>query len=437
MNRKSDNIHPADQLYELLTDDELRSCDAIPEEACTEVPRNFTLNVLNGSGTKLAEEIISPGVTLPWILSAIGAPAFMAGLLVPVKNAGSLMPQLLVSGKIRAFPIRKYFWGGAALVQALCMLLMGGAVLLLPGVTASWMLIALLLLFSIASGVASVAFKDVVAKTIPKGTRGQMLASRASIGGGLSLLAGLTLYFLVGEDASELTYFILFAIAALLWLGAAMLFFLIEEEPGAVEGGRSPINEFRAGWEILRNDLNFRKFVITRALLMAIPLATPFYVLIGRTTVDDTLSAFGLLIITNGLANIISSPFWGRYSDRSSRLMMVLTAGLGIVTGLYVLLFPLLPDHWQLIYTFIPVFLLNGMAHAGARLSRKTYLVDFAPEKERPLYVSLSNTLIGLFTIVAAGIGFIAELFSIQALIVFLIVMMSLSAVLSFRLKEV
>lgn len=49
----------------------------------------------------------------------------MAGLLVPIKNAGSLMPQLLVSAQIRAFAIREYFWGGAALIQALCMLLMG------------------------------------------------------------------------------------------------------------------------------------------------------------------------------------------------------------------------------------------------------------------------------------------------------------------------
>lgn len=427
----------ADRIYNILTDDELRSCEAIPEEACTEVPRNFTLNVVNGSSTKLAEEIISPGATLPWILSAIGAPPFMAGLLVPIKNAGSLMPQLLVSAQIRAFAIRKYFWGGAALIQALCMLLMGLSVIMLPGVAASWSLVGLLLLFSIASGVASVAFKDVVAKTIPKGTRGQMLASRASFGGILSLLAGLALVFLVGEDAGTTTYAVLFGVAALLWAVAAVLFFLIEEEPGATEGGRNPIDEFKKGLDILREDINFRVFVITRSLLMAIPLATPFYVLVGRTSVDDSLSAFGLLIITSGLANIVSSPFWGRYSDRSSRKVMLVTVSLGMGTALYVLGFGWLPESWQTMYAFVPVFFLNGMAHAGARLSRKTYLVDMAPDDERPLYVSLSNTLIGLFTIVAAGIGFIAEVFSVEALIVFLLIMMAGSAVLTWRLREV
>jgi MFS family permease len=361
----------------------------------------------------------------------------MAGLLVPIKNAGSLLPQLLVSGQIRAFPIRKYFWGSAALVQALCMLLMGVSVLMLPEVAASWSLVGLLLIFSVASGVASVAFKDVVAKTIPKGTRGQMLASRASFGGVLSLAAGLILFFFVGEDAGTGTYAILFGIAALLWAAAAVLFFLIEEEPGATEGGRSPVAELKKGIDILRKDVNFRIFVITRSLLMAIPLATPFYVIIGRNTVDDSLAAFGLLIITSGLANIVSSPFWGRYSDRSSRKMMIVTAALGIFTGVYVLGFDWLPESWQVMYAYVPVFFFNGMAHAGARLSRKTYLVDMAPDDERPLYVSLSNTLIGLFTLVAAGIGFIAEIFSVEILILFFMGMMLASALLAWKLKEV
>jgi MFS family permease len=426
-----------DTLYDILTDEELRSCEAIPEEACTHVPRNFTLNVLNGSSTKLAEELISPSVTLPWILSALGAPAFMSGLLVPIKNAGSLMPQLLVSGQIRAFAIRKHFWTIAAVIQAICMILAGLAAYSLDGNIASWVILLMLLLFSIASGVASVAFKDVVAKTIPKGQRGQMLAWRATLGGVLSLIAGLSLYFLIGENAGIVTYFTLFLIAAVLWLFAAALFYGIDESPGATAGGRNPVSELKNGWNLLKTDINLRKFVITRALLMAIPLATPFYVLIGKSTVDDSIAAFGLLIVATGFANIVSSPFWGRYTDKSSRIMMVVTAFLGIFTAAYVLVFPFLPETFQNIYSFLPVFVLNGMAHAGARLSRKTYLIDFAPEAERPLYVALSNTLIGLFTIVAAGIGFIAELWSIEALVIFLAAMMFVSAILSFRLKEV
>jgi hypothetical protein len=43
--------------------------------------------------------------------------------------------------------------------------------------------VAALAAFSAASGVGSVAFKDVLAKTIPKGRRGRLLGFRATVGG--------------------------------------------------------------------------------------------------------------------------------------------------------------------------------------------------------------------------------------------------------------
>ncbi|MCC5919181.1 MAG: MFS transporter [Cyclobacteriaceae bacterium] len=427
-----------ERFYEFMTEDgEVRACEKIPDSACEHVPRNFSLNVLNGICSKLAERLISPGITLPWILSFLGAPAFFAGMLVPLKNTGSLLPQLFVSAKIRAFERRKIFWTLSGIVQAVCILPMGFVVVTMEGSAAAWAIVGLLLIFSMASGVASVAFKDVVAKTIDKGERGQMLSSRASIGGIFSLAAGLVLIFFVEDTDNQWIYFTIFIITAGLWFLSSFFFNLIKEPSGATEGGRSPVNEIKKGLGLLKKDPNLTQFIITRALLMAIPLATPFYVLLGKNEVGGSVTAFGLLIITDGIANIISSPFWGRYSDKSSRKMMMLTAALGIFTAIYAISFVYFPEEWKTIGLFLPVFLLNGMAHAGARLSRKTYLVDFAPEKERPLYVSLSNTLIGVFTLVAAGLGFVAEIFSLEAQLIFFAAMMSAAIILGLRLKEV
>ena len=97
-----------EQIYRWITDEgEERVCEAISEDQCEEVPGNFLKNSLSGFSSKLAEQLVSPGVTLPWILSVLGASSGFAGLLVPLKNAGSLLPQLLVSAKIRAFAKRK------------------------------------------------------------------------------------------------------------------------------------------------------------------------------------------------------------------------------------------------------------------------------------------------------------------------------------------
>jgi len=83
------------RFYLLLSGEgEQRLCEAIPDQACREVPRNTSLNILNGACTKLAEQLASPGLVLTWLFGFLGAPPVMAGWLEPVKQTASLLPQL-------------------------------------------------------------------------------------------------------------------------------------------------------------------------------------------------------------------------------------------------------------------------------------------------------------------------------------------------------
>lgn len=433
----SQDTNIAEKAYDLITDDgETRACNAIAEEACNEAPYSFVKNAVNGFCTKLAEQLASPGVILPWVLSVLNASVGLTGLLVPIKNAGSLLPQLLVSAKIRAFAVRKYFWVGAGLVQGLMLALIALIIYTLEGNLAGYLIVAALFVFSMASGVGSIAFKDVMGKTIPKGKRGRLLATRATGGGILTVIAGLVFYFFVNESTDLTFYVYLFLIAAFLWWASAALFAAIDEKPGAQDGGRTPLNEAKNAISLLKEDRNFSNFLITRALLMAIPLAQPFFIIYARQLLDVSLQSLGLFVIVAGVSNTISSPFWGKFADKSSRGLMVVVSVMGILTCLYAILFDQLPANLQTIYAFAPIFFVNIMAHGGARLSRKTYLVDYAPEKERPLYVSLANTVIGVFTLLTAGIGFIAELFSLEALMFFLIAMLVAVIVMALNLKK-
>ena len=424
--------------YSLITDEgETRACEAIPDAACTDVPRNFFLNIFNGASTKLAEQLASPGVVLPWILSVLAAPAYFVGFLIPIKDAGSLLPQLLVSAKIRSYARRKWFWIVPALVQAICLLGMAAVVAAWEGFPAGIAIVALLLVFSFASGVASVAFKDVMGKTIPKGKRGQVLAYRATLGGVLTLVAGVLMYTLIEGAEERSPYLWLLLTAAVLWVLAAVFFVGIVEEKGATEGGRSPVQELKEAKKLFKQEPNLRRFIFTRGLLMAVPLAQPLYVLLGKQYTDSSIGALAIMVVAVGIAGIISSPFWGRFADKSSRKMMLVVAAMGIGNAVLVLLFPLLPEDWQNVYTFVPLLLLNVMVHGGARLSRKTYLVDMAPKDERPLYVSLSNTIIGLFTLLAAALGMLAELISPEFFVGFLALLLALSMPLAYKLEEI
>lgn len=188
-----------ERVYDFITvDDEGRTCEAIPESACRQAPRNFVFNVMNGSATKLAEQLASPGLVLPWLLAA-----------------------------------------------------------------------------------------------------------RATIGGLLTLIAGILLRSQIADTQSIEPYLVLIAGAAVLWGIGGLYFAAIDERSGATQGGRNALSE----------------------------------------------------------------------------------------------------------------------VSAGLRLGRKTYLVDGAPSDERPLYVAVSNTLMGVVTLFGGSLGLVAHFLGTRALILLLIVL--------------
>jgi hypothetical protein len=401
----------AERVYEAIAgeDEEDRACEAIPEEACREIPGNFLLNVGNGACTKLAEQLASPGLVLPWMLGAVGAPTVITGLLVPVRRAGSLLPQLMVAGRIRARPVRKWYWVGAGVVQAICLLAMIPALLLLPPLGAGVAVVAALAAFSAASGVGSVAFKDVLAKTIPKGRRGRLLGFRATVGGILALAAAGVLRFHLAEDDSVAPYVALLAVAAALWVVASFLMGAMKEVEGAVGGGRNALEEAREGWRFLQEQPDFARFVSARALLLAAQLAAPFYALQAQAATGTGVGNLAVLVMASSFAAVVSSPFWGRFSDASARRVMVAGGVWTAITVMLALSSEFFPEGTVGLALFVLVFLSSGFAVAGVRLGRKTYLLDGAPAELRPLMVAVANTLVGVMYAVAGVFGLLAD----------------------------
>ncbi|NNG03176.1 MAG: MFS transporter [Inquilinus sp.] len=398
--------------YRILSGDDSdeRACQAIPDSACTDVPRNYLLNVANGAATKLAEQLASPGLVLPWVFAAIGAPAVLSGLLMPAKQAGSLLPQIAVAGRIRAVARRKWVWTAAGAIQAGILVLIALAALAFDGWTAGLAILVLFALFSLASGMGSVAFQDVVGKTIPKGRRGRLLANRAAIGGALTLaVAGVLQISLVDREQVAITVPLILA-AAVLWLAGAVAFAALREEAGATSGGRTMISELGHGVSLFRQVAGFRRYILVRCLMLGVELAMPFYVLHAAAILPAAAPTLALYVFAVGGANIASSPFWGRFSDTSSRTVLTIAGGIAAAAGLGALGIDLLPEPLRTPWLYALLFFALGVAESGVRIGRKTYLVDAAPDDERPLYVAFSNTTVGLVALCGGLLGLLADL---------------------------
>jgi hypothetical protein len=307
----------------------------------------------------------------------------------------------------------------------------------LSGAAAGWAIVGLLVVFSLARGLCSVSAKDVLGKTVSKARRGNLMGLSAGLAGALTLALGLYLELIKDGAADALLFVALLGGAALLFAVAAGVFTLIREQPGATEGGGNALEAAIESIALLRTDPMFRHFVLARVALLSVALAPPFYVLLAQQASGGGLGGLGLLIIASGLASTVSAPLWGRFSDRSSRLVMTtaaLMAGL-IGVGTWVLVradAPLLTD-----LGFAVLFLLLGIAHAGVRLGRKVYLVDMADSQTRAAMVAVSNTVIGIAMLAGGLIGVLGDLYGTAFVILTLGLASIAAALYAYWLREV
>lgn len=118
------------EIYSILTsEDDGRVCKDIPESSCDEQPGNFLKHVISLALTKAGDGFSDPKLILSWLLTALGAPAYIIGLLVPVREAGALIPQLFIAQRLREPPIRKRAWAFGSFIQGAAVIGMGASVI--------------------------------------------------------------------------------------------------------------------------------------------------------------------------------------------------------------------------------------------------------------------------------------------------------------------
>nr|WP_274521736.1 MFS transporter [Halorhodospira halochloris] len=423
----------------LVNEEDARVCTDISEHACKVVPGNFLLQIIAQFFTKLGDAIASPKTVLAWLFGALSVPGIFTAFLVPVRESGSLIPQLVIASYIRSQQLRKWAFVIGCILQGLAILAIAAMALTLSGAAAGAAIIAALVVFSLARGLCSVASKDVMGKTIPKTRRGRLNGWSASLAGLATLGVGVVLWLGLGGDGGELSLFaLLLLVAALLWFAAAFAYGMIEEEPGATAGGKNAISEAFARLRLLIDDVPFRRFVIARSLLLCSALTAPFIVILAHDNTGAAAAMLGLFVMADGLASLSSAPFWGRFSDTSSRQVMVYAgataAAVGALLVAIVVLFPALAASPWLYPLF---FFVLAIAHAGVRLGRKTYVVDMAGGNKRTDYVAVSNTVIGVVLLLAGSVGALTVIMPVTGVILVLSAMGFAGAWLSSRLPEV
>ncbi|OZB15809.1 MAG: MFS transporter [Hyphomonas sp. 34-62-18] len=425
-------------LFMLLTGEESDGpCRDIAETACKVEPGNFSRHVAALSASKVADGLIDPKLVLSWLLTVLGAPAAMIGLLVPVREAGALLPQLFTAGALRQMAKRKWAWAAAALGQGLAALSILISAITLEGAAAGAAILGALGVLALCRSVASVTHKDVLGKTVAKSRRGTATGAAGTVGAATVLSFG-ALLIAFPEQRME-TVLCGLCVAGLAWIYAGFIFVRTKEDGGETEGGGNMVGLALSQLTLLK-DPQLQRFLLTRGLLISTALAPPYLVSLaakaGGADFEEAFGGLGLLVIASALAGLFSSYVWGRLADVSSRKVLALTAlAASLTLGLALCLnaIGLIAAVWALPLTIFGLMI----AYQGVRLGRSTHLVDMASEETRAAYTALSNTLIGFVLLAGGGFGFLAQAQGEVTVIAVFAVMSLLAVPVALSLEEV
>lgn len=409
----------------------------ISESARPHVASNGLRQISAQTMQGIGDQVVNAKTVLPWLLSSVGAPGVLLALLVPVRESGSMLPQAALTPWIQRLRARKWAWVAGAAGQALAAVVMAAAAFVADGWAAGLIVVAALAMFALGRALSSLASKDVLGRTIPKGQRGQITGIVTVLSGAVALTLGLALQIWGGDIDPDLLGVLLLAASAA-WVVALLIYATVREprEAAAPDNGNEP-GWVQRSWQLIRGDRTFRRFVGVRALLLVSALSPPFVVAIGVSQQGEVLTGLGLFVIAQGVANLVGGRLFGRLADRSSRLLMVWCA-VGASATIAAFLLLLRVDAARDSDWLYPVtYLLLAIVHLGTRLGRKTYVVDVAEGDQRTEYVAVANTAMGLLLLLAGGITGVVSIWGNGAALILLAALGVVGAVIGRSLPEV
>lgn len=302
---------------------------------------------------------------------------------------------------------------------------------------------------SLLGGGAGLPFTDIVGRILPARVVGRFYAQRFFFGAGLmGTLAGLAVRWVLGrEDLFPFpqNYVVIFSLAVGFMLAGVVAFSLLREPPARQTSRARPLGQTLTQVpRLLRRDPNFRNMLLSRLLLSGAWMSLPFYTVLAMTEFRIPAAVVGTFVMVRQLSGMFGNLFWGRLSQRAGNRAVIRTAAATqLVMPGYALLLVLLVapvqariPEWGRIGLFLPIYALSGATMFGQVIGYTSFAINIAPERRRPTYIGLMNTVMGVAAPAPALGGVLADLFGFRAVFAVSLVMVAGALAVTARLRD-
>jgi len=360
--------------------------------------KNFWLNVIDGSLFLMAIAIIPWETILPAYVKRYTSNEYIISFIPAIRIIGMTLPQIFGARMIERLRYRKPVMLLTGLGQRVPWLFLGFFLLLMSSFKTSMFPLIIFFtfytIFTISTGINMPIWLDVVAKVTPVNARGKLFAYRNFLGGVLGLVGAKISEIVLKKYEFPISYSILFLLFFILTsLSLWSLLFLKEPPSLKVRKRRKFKNYIKAVTKLIRTDKNYLNYIIASLLLSFTMVSggiATFYTIYGvdKFNLHNKDYIFAQIKWYMVLANLVTIFFFGYLADKKGhKINLVLSSIFMIISTSFMLL-------TKGLFLYFASYVLYGMALATLSISSLNITLEFGKEEDRPIYISIKNTLI-------------------------------------------
>ena len=345
--------------------------------------------------------LVSAPTFMPAYLFALSGSEFVVGLTRAMQAAGTVVSPIIGASTVgHRRKVLSATLATAAMMrlQILGLALAGfflGQRALLPAI------IVFLTLMGFFQGMAQVTMNTLRARVIPVHRRGFVSGARNFLAGltsaGVSYLAGA--YVLENDllgNGYGTVFLIAFGIAS---CGLGALAMTRETETTALRPRESTRQALQAIPGLLRDNPEFAKFFIARALGSFGRMALPFYILYAGTRMELTGTVLGILTTLWMITSSTSNLLWGLLADRRGyRIVMIATLTIWMLSHVQLLFVESLPG-------IIAFFVVMGIPSGGFNQSGQNMVLEFGSSEDIPIRLAASGSSVNFVGAIGPLLG--------------------------------
>lgn len=398
--------------------------------------------VLTGQSilSQVAWTLGSPSVVLPFLAVSLELPMFIAGALVSVRMAGSMITDVFLAQSISTRPRKKRGIAlteiaiGACLVMAVVIAATGVVPLIGVAFIAAFFLIGLI------EEIQSLLFTDLLGDHVKSKSRMVMHYLQLGAGGLGAIGLALLVHEIMRENppfsrhsaviAVSVTFFILSGVCI---LGMSEMVPDRSDKP-APTARKKPFAEYFTDIVAMFDEVWFRRYLVMRLPIVVVSLSVPFFALIAAEAHHASTKGLTAMIISSASGYLVSAPLWQLVNMKSHRAVMVTGTLMVAATGTVLLSVHYLgfdhDVHLHAIALFVATVSVTGISSA-----RKLYFLDIAPKDQRVKGAAAIKSICRVSAVVlSTALAGVAHLHEVAGAIAFIVLVSLFAAVACYRM---